>query len=103
MERIIKSCSYKIDDVPPNGSAPHVHVDNSEIIQPFESEGSIMIGGNLYKMKKNGLYFIDGLTTHFVAPKDITKYNHSIITFDIIEMERLCKNLNMIEEQLSQF
>ncbi len=94
IEKLIKSCSYKIEYVPPNGCAPHTHEDTSEIIQTFESDGNIMINGVLYKMKKNGLYFINGNLTHFVSPENTTKYNHSIITFDTLEFERACYTLN---------
>ena len=91
----IENCNYKIDYVNLNGSQPHTHTITSEIIQTFDSDGSILINGKLYKMQKNGLFFIHGLATHFVSPDDINKYNHSIIILNTYEIEQLCKNLNI--------
>jgi len=94
----IKSCSYKIDFVNPDGASPHTHTVTSEIIQTFQSDGSILINGKLYKMQKNGLYFINGLATHFVAPEDINRYNHSIIILNAPEMKQICESLKMSGE-----
>lgn len=94
----VKSCAYKIDHVSSNGAAPHFHHANSEIIQCFENSGSILINGELYKMKKNGLYFIHGLDTHFVSPEDINRYNHSIMIIDTPEIQRMFENLGIKEE-----
>lgn len=94
----IVNCNYKIDYVNLKGSTPHTHTVTSEIIQTFDNDGSILINGQLYKMQKNGLYFIHGLATHFVLPDDINHYNHSIIILDINEIEKLCKALDMKAE-----
>jgi len=94
----ITSCSYKIDSVSSEGSIPHSHNIHSEIIQCFENSGSILINGEYYKMKKNGLYFIHGLDTHFVAPDDLSRYNHSIMFLDTPEVKKLFYNLDMRNE-----
>ena len=94
----VKSCSYKIDFVNSKGCAPHSHSTSSEIIQCFENNGSVLINGELYKMQKNGLYFIHGLDTHFVAPEDLNHYNHSILHIDTPEIHKIFKNLQMEEE-----
>lgn len=94
----IENCNYKIDYVNIDGSTPHTHTVTSEIIQTFDNDGSILINGQLYKMQKNGLYFIHGLATHFVLPDDINRYNHSIIILNINEIERLCEALNIKKE-----
>lgn len=93
---VISSC-YKINHVNADGSSPHSHDTASEIIQCFEENGSILINGKLYKMKKNGLYFIHGCDTHFVAPDDLNRYNHSILHVDTPEMHKLFRNLEMEE------
>ncbi len=94
----IEYCSYKIDFVGSMGSAPHSHDITSEIIQCFENSGDILINGELYRMKKNGLYFIHGLDTHFVAPEDLNRYNHSIIQVNTAEAKRILKELQMQDE-----
>ncbi len=99
----IELCNYKINHVSHEGAAPHTHVLNSEIIQTFEDEGNILINGQLYKMKKNGLYFIHGPATHFVSPEDIAGYNHSIMLLNIPEVEKLCRNLDIMEEYKKVF
>ena len=103
MDLPITNCGYKIDIVNPHGSSPHTHTVHSEIIQTFENEGNILINGELYKMQKNGLYFIHGLATHLVSPADINKYNHSIITLYIPEVEQLCSNLKIKDEYETLF
>lgn len=94
----IDLCRYKIDDVPENGTVPHSHTVTSEIIQVFDNAGSILINGVLYRMQKNGLYFIHGLATHLVSPDDLTHYNHSIIILHTTEIEKLCANLDLKAE-----
>ena len=94
----IENCNYKIDYVNIGGSTPHTHTVTSEIIQTFDNDGSILIKGRLYKMQKNGLYFIHGLSTHFVLPDDINRYNHSIIALNTHETEKLCENLHIEKE-----
>lgn len=94
----IENCAYKIDFVNLGGSTPHTHTVTSEIIQTFDNDGSILINGQLYKMQKNGLYFIHGLSTHFVLPDDINRYNHSIIMLNTYEIERLCATLDIKKE-----
>lgn len=94
----VRYCSYKIDEVRADGAIPHTHTVSSEIIQTFENHGSILINGKLYNMKKNGLYFIYGMTVHFVAPDDINRYNHSIVILETREVESMFKNLSMTEE-----
>lgn len=98
MQLPIENCNYKIDFVNLEGSTPHTHTVTSEIIQTFDNNGSILINGQLYEMQKNGLYFLHGLSTHFVLPDDINRYNHSIIILNIYEIEQLCKNLNIKKE-----
>lgn len=87
--------SYKIDTVNQAGLIPHTHTRTSEIIQTFDNDGSILINGHLYKMLKNGLYFIHGTATHFVSPDDINRYNHSILILHTNEVEKICRNLQM--------
>lgn len=99
----VTNCGYKIDTVSVEGATPHTHTIHSEIIQTFENEGSILINGELYKMQKNGLYFIHGLSPHFVSPADINKYNHSIITLHIPEIEHMCSNLKIKKEYETVF
>lgn len=94
----VKESCYKINSVNSFGSSPHSHSVVSEIIQCFENIGSILINGELYKMKKNGLYFIHGLDTHFVAPEDLNRYNHSILLVDTPEVKKIFKNLQMEQE-----
>lgn len=94
----IESCEYKIDSVDTQGSTPHTHTSTSEIIQTFENRGKVIINGEVYRMQKNGLYFIHGLASHFVLPDDISTYNHSLIVLNTSEIERMCFNLNMIKE-----
>ena len=94
----IESCQYKIDSVDTRGSMPHTHTSTSEIIQTFENRGKVIINGEVYKMQKNGLYFIHGLASHFVLPDDISTYNHSLIVLNTAEIERMCISLNMIKE-----
>ena len=94
----IESCEYKINSVDNEGSTPHTHTYTSEIIQTFENRGKVVINGEVYRMKKNGLYFIHGLASHFVLPEDINTYNHSLIVLNTAEVERMCFNLNMIKE-----
>ncbi len=97
MSLVINS-GYKIDTVNSFGSSPHSHDVESEIIQCFENNGRILINGELYNMKKNGLYFIHGLDTHFVAPEDLNRYNHSIIILNTPELKKLFYNLGMRDE-----
>lgn len=99
----IESCHYKINIVDQGGTSPHTQTFTSEIIQTFEDDGNILINGQMYKMQKNGLYFIHGLATHFVSPADITRYNHSIMILNIPEIEKLCRNLDMMEEYRKVF
>ena len=94
MELPVTFCGYKIDTVNEFGISPHTHTVTSEIIQTLDNRGSILINGQLYKMQKNGLYFIHGLATHFVLPEDMNHYNHSIIVFNTPMIERLCSNFN---------
>lgn len=94
----VKNSCYKINHVNANGSSPHSHNTTSEIIQCFEQSGSILINGILYQMKKNGLYFIHGMDTHFVAPDDLNRYSHSILHVDTPEMHKLFKNLHIENE-----
>lgn len=94
----IHECRYKINYVNEEGTIPHTHTVRSEIIQTFENTGNILINGELYRMQKNGLYFIYGLATHFTVPDDLTRYNHSIILLNIPETEKLCSNLFMTQE-----
>lgn len=93
----IEECYYKVDLIDSEGSSPHTHTVTSEIIQTFENDGKILINGELHPMKKNGLYFIHGLSTHFVLPGDINKYNHSIIVLSTPDIERLCMFHNMTD------
>ena len=95
MKLPVTFCNYKIDFVNENGSTPHTHSATSEIIQTFDDFGNILINGELFKMQKNGLYFIHGPSTHFVMPDDINRYNHSIIGLDNFVLERLCLELSM--------
>ena len=95
---IVISSEYKTNSVNSAGASPHSHNISSEIIQCFENNGKILINGVLYNMKKNGLYFIHGLDTHFVAPEDLNHYNHSIINLNTIELKKLFYILDMKEE-----
>ena len=95
---VVITSGYKINSVNSFGSAPHSHDVISEIIQCFENNGKILINGELYNMKKNGLYFIHGLDTHFVAPEDLNRYNHSIINLNTPELKKLFYNLGMKDE-----
>ena len=99
----IKDSCYKINHVNANGSSPHSHNTTSEIIQCFEQSGNILINGTLYQMKRNGLYFIHGIDTHFVAPDDLNHYSHSILHIDTPEMHKLFKNLQMGNEYETVF
>lgn len=103
MKYPITCCNYKINHVNSLGTKPHTHTVTSEIIQTFESEGNILINGRLYKMKKNSLFFIHGLSTHFVSPPDINRYNHSIIVLNTHETENLALHLNMTKEYSKLF
>lgn len=94
----INTINYKINHVNARGTAPHSHNVTSEIIQCFENSGSILINGELYDMKKNGLYFIHGPDTHFVAPEDLNRYSHSILLVNTPELQRLFKNIEMETE-----
>jgi len=100
---ILKQSSYKINTTSVQGVAPHTHAIALEVIQCFEDSGKILINGKVYKMQKNGLYFIDGLMPHFVMPDDMTKYNHSILIFNTPELEQMCQHLNMMEEYRAIF
>lgn len=100
---LVVSSGYKVNSVNSVGSSPHSHDVTSEIIQCFESNGKILINGELYNMKKNGLYFIHGLDTHFVAPEDLNRYNHSIIHLNTPELKKLFYNLGMKDEFKSLF
>ncbi len=100
---ILKQSSYKITTTSVEGVAPHTHTTACEVIQCFEDSGKILINGKVYKMQKNGLYFIDGLMPHFVLPDDMTKYLHSILIFNVPELEKLCQNLSMMEEYKAIF
>ncbi len=91
-------CGYKIDNVPPDGTKPHTHTVTSEIIQTFDNDGNLLINGQLYKFKKNSLFFIHGPATHLVSPRDINRYNHSIIILNTSEIEKLTFSLNMARE-----
>ena len=93
---IIKESHYRIFTSSAEGTLPHTHATSCEIIQTFEASGKILINGQVYKMQKNGLYFIDGLMPHFVLPDDLTKYNHSILIFNVPALEKLCHNLSMM-------
>ena len=95
---VVISSGYKINSVNSFGASPHSHDVTSEIIQCFENNGKILINGELYNMKKNALYFIHGLDTHFVAPEDLNRYNHSIITLNTPELKKLFYNLDMKDE-----
>lgn len=95
---LVIETGYKVNSVNSVGSSPHSHDVVSEIIQCFENDGKILINGELYNMKKNGLYFIHGLDTHFVAPDDLNKYNHSIIHLNTPELKKLFNNLGMKDE-----
>ena len=95
---VVFSSGYKIDSVNSAGASPHSHDVLSEIIQCFENNGKILINGELYNMRKNGLYFIHGLDTHFVAPEDLNHYNHSIIQLNTPELKKLFYSLGMKEE-----
>lgn len=95
---LVISSGYKVSSVNSDGSSPHSHDVISEIIQCFENDGKILINGELYNMKKNGLYFIHGLDTHFVAPEDLNRYNHSIICLNTPELKKLFYTLGMKEE-----
>ena len=95
---LVISSSYKINSVDSLGASPHSHDVISEIIQCFENNGKILINGELYNMKKNALYFIHGLDTHFVAPEDLNRYNHSIINLNTPELKKLFYNLDMKDE-----
>lgn len=99
----IESCAYKIPSVYAEGAVPHTHTNKSEIIQTFENAGKILIDGEVYKMIKTGLYFINGRTPHFVMPDDITRYSHSIIIFPTSEVERICRNLNIYDQYYDLF
>jgi len=91
-------CYYKTNRVDEGGTVPHTHTVTSEIIQTFDNDGSVLINGELYRMQKNGLYFIHGLVTHLVVPDDLTHYNHSIILLTTPEIEKLCSNLSITAE-----
>lgn len=94
----IFECNYKINSVTSDGTKPHTHTVTSEIIQTFESEGNVLINGKLYNMEKNNLFFIHGLSTHFVSPTDLNRYNHSIIILNTHELEQLVIHLDMVKE-----
>lgn len=94
----IVHCGYKIDYVPPDGTMPHTHTVTSEIIQTFDNDGNLLINGQLYKFKKNSLFFIHGQATHLVSPRDINRYNHSIIILNTSEIEKLTLSLKMTRE-----
>lgn len=99
----VRKSSYKIDYIGTFGSAPHSHNINSEIIQCFTDNGHIIINGEFYKLKKNGLYFIHGLDKHFVVPEDLNRYYHSIILVNTEEIHKICKNLEMEEKFIKIF
>ena len=92
MDLSISFCGYKIDTVNEDGTLPHTHTVTSEIIQTHDQNGSLLINGQLYRMQKNGLYFIHGLATHFVLPDDMSHYNHSIIILNTPVVEQLCRS-----------
>ena len=97
MDNLVASCGYRIDSVNEEGAMPHTHTYSSEIIQTFDDNGSILINGTLYKMQKNGLYFIHGLATHFVMPDDINRYSHSILVFNTPLLENLTRSCSAYE------
>lgn len=96
-------CKYNLDFVDEKGISPHTHTTTSEIIQTHNSNGKIVINNHTYEFKKNGLYFIHGLTPHFIVPDNINQYNHSIAILNTTEIERLCLNLDIEKEYKAIF
>lgn len=95
MELPVFYCEYKTNFVDSSGTSPHNHATKSEIIQTFEEDGKILINGKLYNIQKNGLFFINSSSTHFVSPIDTAKYNHSIIILNTPKFIKLCEALNL--------
>ena len=93
---ILKS-SYNICYVNNEGQIPHTHDDTSEIIQTFDSHGSILINDTLIQFPKNGLFFINGASTHFVAPDNPERYPHSIMQIFPAELEKMCKAIHIYD------
>lgn len=97
------NCHYKISTTTIyDGVMPHTHTTN-EIIQCFEDYGKVLINGKIYPLKRNGLYFIDGIMPHCVLPNDMTKYFHSILIFNNTELKNLCHNLKMVNAYKTLF
>lgn len=91
----VESCYYRKNEVNVDGIKPHTHTTTSEIIQTFDTEGSIFINGVLTDFPSNGLFFIQGQATHFLSPTDINKYHHSLVILNTEELSTMCRNLKM--------
>lgn len=65
----------------------HYHTTCYEVILILEGEGSVVLKDKIYPMKKNCIYFINGMDIHYTAPKEPSKYVRSkiLINSDFIE------------------
>lgn len=93
----VESCYYRKNEVNADGLKPHTHTTTSEIIQTYDTEGSVFINGVLTDFPNNGLFFIHGQTTHFLSPTDMDKYPHSLVILDTNELATMCRSLKMYD------
>ena len=65
----------------------HYHNTCYEVIHVTNGEGSVVLKDKIYPMKKNCIYFINGMDIHYTSPKNPAQYVRSkiLINSDFVE------------------
>lgn len=71
---------YRLTDIKPHSIGYHHH-DGLEIIQIWSDSGTVLVGDNIYPIKKGSIYLIDSSTAHCTNPDINNFYIRSKITF----------------------
>lgn len=100
MERIIE---VKFKELGHNSlnNKKHSHNDCYEILFVYSGDGVVIINNKLYPLKKNTIYFINGIENHCFVPKDDVPYIRSRIIIEspyIDSIANLTNSHNIIDD-----
>ncbi len=72
----------------------HSHHNCYEILFVYSGQGVVIINNKLYPLKKNTIYFINGIKTHSFAPKHDIPYVRSRVIIETPYINQISSHIN---------
>ncbi len=68
----------------------HTHNRNVEILHIIKGKGQIIVGGKLYPLTDNTIFFIPPMSFHFSVPENCDEYIRSVVNINEEYLTNLC-------------